>query len=725
MILGLLRFLFRMLFNVCFRVEVRGLENYRAAGKRVLIIANHVSFLDGILLAVYLPRTPLFVINTYMAQNWWVKPFLWPINFVTIDPTNPLYVKSLIRTIEKDEPVAIFPEGRITVTGALMKVYQGPGLVADKTGAKVLPVFIEGAKFSRFSRMKGKLRQSWFAKIRLTILPPQDIHVDDAVKGSKRRDIAGQELENIMRNMVFNGGYKQLTLLESILSAMQVNGSKTPLVEDINRVPVSYQKLWRSSVALAATLKKPLKDDVTVGLMLPNAIPMVASFLAMHLLGKAPAMINYTMGARGIVSALRTAQVGTVVTSRKFIEMGGLDELIDTIKDNIRIIYLEDIKQQIGFMTKLKALFAGWMPQISHSMSQANHDAESTAAILFTSGSEGEPKAVVLSHANLLANRYQVHAVINFTPQDTMLNAMPLFHSFGLLAGMVLPLTTGVRLFLYPSPLHYSVIPELAYDISATILFGTNTFLAGYARKAHAYDFQSMRLVIAGAERLQDETRQIWFEQFGLRILEGYGATETSPVVSINTPIFYRSGTVGRILPGIEYHLQPIEGIEEGGRLYVKGPNIMKGYLLPDNPGVLKPPSTEQGAGWYDTGDIVSVDDQGFITIQGRAKRFAKIAGEMVSLTQVELLARQTWPDSEHVVVALADAKKGEQLVMLTTYSQPDRKALMQAAQAAGHSELLVPRAFFTISDIPLLGTGKTDYNTVKTLALELSGQTD
>ena len=294
------------------------------------------------------------------------------------------------------------------------------------------------------------------------------------------------------------------------------------------------------------------------------------------------------------------------------------------------------------------------------------------AVVLFTSGSEGMPKGVVLSHANVLANREQVMARFDFGSQDIILNALPLFHSFGLTAGTLLPILSGMRTFFYPSPLHYRIVPEMAYDVNATVMFGTNTFLAGYARFAHPYDFYSVRYAFAGAEKLKDETRRIWTDKFGVQIFEGYGATETSPVLAANTPVDTRVGTVGRLLPGIEYALDPVPGVE-GGRLSVRGPNVMLGYLKHDKPGVIQPPSTERGPGWYDTGDIVSIDADGFVTIQGRAKRFAKIGGEMVSLTAVEELAARTWPESQHAVVSVPDAQKGEQLVLVTT--KPERRA--------------------------------------------------
>lgn len=710
---------------VLYRVEVKGVENFHQAGDRVLIVANHVSFLDGMLLAVYLPKLPMFVVNTYMARNWWVKPFLLLMDYVTIDPANPLYVKSLIRAIERDGPIVIFPEGRITVTGSLMKVYQGPSLVADKAGARILPVHLDGPQYSIFSRLKGVIRQRWFPPVRITILPSRAIEVPDDIRGRERRVKVGHCLEDIMRDMVFYSGRYHQTIFESILQARTIHGGGHNILEDINRKVLSYNGLLRVVFALSGILKKPLSNQHSIGLMLPNAIPLVAGFLSLHLLGKAPAMINYTMGRKGVCSAIRTASIGTIITSRKFIEVCGLERLIEDISQLVEIIYLEDIKQKITLHHKLLALLASWFPLTAWRMSDALKNADEAAVILFTSGSEGEPKGVVLSHENLLANRGQLNAVISFTSDDVMLNAMPLFHSFGLLAGLVLPLVTGIKCFLYPSPLHYNIIPELSYDIRATIVFGTNTFLAGYARKAHPYDFNEARLVIAGAERLQEEVRQLWFDQFGLRILEGYGATETSPVIAINTPIYCKAGTVGRILPGMEYYLIPVEGIRSGGRFVVKGPNVMQGYLMPDEPGVLKPPETDRGKGWYDTGDIVSVDDMDFVTIQGRAKRFAKIAGEMVSLTQVETLAKTCWPDDIHAVVSIPDEKKGEKLVLLTTAREAQRSDLLRVAQEGGANDLMVPRLIYPVNSIPLLGTGKTDYKQILEIAqLELSEKT-
>jgi acyl-[acyl-carrier-protein]-phospholipid O-acyltransferase/long-chain-fatty-acid--[acyl-carrier-protein] ligase len=290
-----------------------------------------------------------------------------------------------------------------------------------------------------------------------------------------------------------------------------------------------------------------------------------------------------------------------------------------------------------------------------------------------------------------------------------------MFHSFGLTCGTLLPVLSGLRTFLYPSPLHYRIVPELAYETNATIMFGTDTFLSGYARYAHPYDFYSMRYVFAGAEKVRDETRRIWSERFGLRVFEGYGATETAPALSMNTPMHNRPGAVGRLLPGIEHRLEPMPGIEEGGRLMVSGPNVMAGYLRIENPGVLEIPKDP----WYDTGDIVTIDEDGYIHIQGRAKRFAKVGGEMISLSAVEGFVFALWPDNTHAVVNLPDPRKGERLVLVTDFANARRDALMAYARGNGIAELSIPRSIVKVARMPLLGTGKMDYLSIMSLARE------
>ncbi len=714
--MDVIKSLLRWLLRACYNVEIKGLEHFDQLGSRAIIVANHTSFLDAVLLAAFLPDNLTFAVNTRIANRWYFRPFMKMTKTFPMDPTNPMSLKSLIRYLEKGQKVVIFPEGRITVTGALMKIYDGSGLVADKTNATVVPIRIDGAQYTPFSRLKGRVRLRWFPRIKLTVLPPRHIRPPEAVKGRERRKHAGRLLADLMTEMMFATSHYQRTLFQALLDAQQVHGPRKRVVEDIERKPLSYRGLLARSFVLGRVFARFTAPQENVGVLLPSMMNTVAVFMGLHAFGRVPAMLNYTVGANGMVKACATAQVNHVLTSRRFIKLAKLDEAIGALGQRVTVHYLEDCAAALSLVDRLRGMLCALFPSWTYRRHCAHVGSQHPAVILFTSGSEGTPKGVVLSHANLLANREQLAARVDFSSQDIILNALPLFHSFGLTAGTLLPLLSGMKTFFYPSPLHYRIVPEVAYDINATILFGTNTFLAGYARFAHPYDFYSLRYVFAGAEKLQDDTRRMWAEKFGVRIFEGYGATETSPVLSTNTSMEIQPGSVGRLMPGIEHRLEPVPGVAEGGRLQVKGPNIMLGYYLHDRPGTLVPPHTEHGPGWYDTGDIVTVDAEGFIRICGRAKRFAKIGGEMVSLAAAEELASAAWPNLQHAVVTIPDAQKGEQLVLVTTHPTAARAELLAQAKQQRIGEINVPKKILITKKMPLLGTGKIDYKGVAEL---------
>jgi acyl-[acyl-carrier-protein]-phospholipid O-acyltransferase/long-chain-fatty-acid--[acyl-carrier-protein] ligase len=468
------------------------------------------------------------------------------------------------------------------------------------------------------------------------------------------------------------------------------------------------------ALMLGRVVGRMTRPGERVGLLLPNLAPTAGLFLGLTALGRIPAMLNYTAGVDGMQAACTAAQIRTLVTSRAFVEQAKLAGKVAALQGIERVVYLEDLRGQITLADKLWLVCWGLRFPRRVEVQASTEDA---AVVLFTSGSEGQPKGVVLSHRAILANIAQVRAVLDISTEDRILNVLPIFHSFGLTAGTLLPLLAGASLLLYPSPLHYRAIPELAYDRGCTALFGTSTFLGHYARFAHPYDFYRLRYVVAGAEKVTPAVREQWFEKFGIRILEGYGATETAPVIAVNTPMAYRTGSVGQFLPGLQYRLQAVPGIDHGGLLHVRGPNVMSGYLKADNPGVLQTPASDLGAGWYETGDIVDVDEDGFVHIVGRVKRFAKVAGEMVSLEAVEKLAQTAAPDALHAASSQPDPGKGEALVLFTTSAALDRAALQEAAHRLGLPELAVPRKIVRISELPLLGTGKTDYVTLQRMA--------
>jgi acyl-[acyl-carrier-protein]-phospholipid O-acyltransferase/long-chain-fatty-acid--[acyl-carrier-protein] ligase len=455
--------------------------------------------------------------------------------------------------------------------------------------------------------------------------------------------------------------------------------------------------------------------------LLPNLAATLGLVVGMSAFKRIPAMLNYSAGTDGMQSACTVAGIRTIITSKQFLEKARIGEQVQALQ-GVQVLYLEELKSAFGIADKLWLI--AWAMRFPRLVNQAI-DPEAPAIVLFTSGSEGKPKGVVHSHRSLQSNIAQIRSVIDFSVDDKFLNALPIFHSFGLTAGALLPLLTGTKLFLYPSPLHYRVIPEVIYDRGCSVLFGTSTFLGNYARFAHPYDFYRLRYVVAGAEKLADAVRATWFEKFGIRILEGYGATETAPVIAVNTPMAYRSGTVGVSLPGMETALAPVPGIEAGGQLHVRGPNVMLGYYKFDNPGVIETPVSGFGDGWYDTGDIVEIDEDGFIRIKGRVKRFAKIAGEMVSLEVVEKIAQTASPEFQHAASTQPDAAKGEAIVLFTTDPAMSRDRLQEAARMLGAPELAVPRKIGPVATLPLLGTGKTDYVTIGKMAEVFAGHNE
>lgn len=693
--------------RVMFRVEVSGITNLPKQGK-LLIIANHESFLDGLLLGLFLPIRATFVVHSTVLNSWLFRQILRLTPYLAVDPTSPLAMKKVIKLLEAGKPVVIFPEGRITLTGSLMKVYDGPGFVAAKTDAMILPVRIDGAARSYFSRLSGNHPRSLFPKVNISILPVRHIAMPQAPTAKARRRLAGDAMRKEMQNMLFSSALIS-TLFSAFLDAVSTYGRSTMLVEDMRQVEESYGGLLKKSLALGRLANKVSSLHENVGVLMPNVTNTICLIFGMSAFGRVPAMLNYTAGSAGIQNACTAAAVKTIISSREFIKTAKLEEVVAGLH-NLRIICLEDLSKQFTWLDKLWLMgFALWLPRLAAHKSHP----DDPAVVLFTSGSEGKPKGVVHSHSGILANIAQIKSVIDFSMQDKFMMVLPLFHAFGFTCGAIMPLVAGSKLFVYPSPLHYRVIPEVIYDRGCTVLFGTSTFLSNYAKFANPYDFYKLRYVVAGAEKLNEEVRKTWADKFGLRILEGYGATECAPVLAVNTPMANKIGSVGTLMPGLASKLDHVPGIEAGGLLSVRGPNVMQGYYLFDNPGVIQAPPDR----WYNTGDIVEIDEEGFVFIKGRVKRFAKVAGEMVSLETVESLANDASPEHQHAATTSPDAQRGENIILYTTDAALTRELLSTSAKKLGSPELAIARKIILIEELPLLGTGKTDYVTLKRMA--------
>jgi acyl-[acyl-carrier-protein]-phospholipid O-acyltransferase / long-chain-fatty-acid--[acyl-carrier-protein] ligase len=516
--------------------------------------------------------------------------------------------------------------------------------------------------------------------------------------------------------LAFDARHADTTLFTALLQTMKrlrkQGGGKRQALEDQERSPLTYERLVLGALVLGAKLATHTRRAETVGILLPNVNGLAVTVFGLNAFGRVAAMLNFTAGLKNLRSAVETGVIRTIITSRRFIETAKLDDLVAGLAEievtpgrKVEIIYLESLRKTISGRDKAVGLMRSYYAGRFHRRHGLRP--EQPAVVLFTSGTEGSPKGVVLSNRNVIANARQIFAHANgmLTSDDVVMNPLPMFHSFGLTAATIMPLLNGMKVVLYPSPLHYKQVPQLIAATKSTVLFATDTFLQGYARAADASELASIRYVIAGAERVKDATRTMW-DKTGALILEGYGATECAPVLACNLPPINMPGTVGPLLPGLESRLEPVEGIHDAGRLVVRGPNIMLGYLLADKPGVIVPPVD----GWHDTGDIVTFDNEGRVAIKGRAKRFAKLAGEMISLAAVETMVSSLWPQHNHVVVTLPDPRKGEQLILITDKPDADKASLLGQARAEGFPELWVPKAIMVVGAIPVLGSGKVDF---------------
>ncbi|HEY2071710.1 MAG TPA: AMP-binding protein [Rhizomicrobium sp.] len=495
-------------------------------------------------------------------------------------------------------------------------------------------------------------------------------------------------------------------VFHALVSAKSQYGGAKPAIVDGDERVLTYDEIVRASLALGHALKKGTRPGEAVGVMLPSGAGAVIAFFAISAYGRVPAMLNFTSGSAGLRSALKTAQIKRVVTAKRFIDLGKYEALVADLEKECEFVYLEDVRQNLGMRDKVAAAVGQYAPWLVASRPSVN----APAVILFTSGTEGEPKGVALSHLNILSNVEQVRSHIALYPSDVLFNPLPTFHCFGLTVGSLMPMLLGLKAVFHPTPLQPHEIVRRIKATGATILLSTDTFISQYARAGEQGDLNSLRLAVCGAERLRDETRALLRKKYSIELLEGYGVTEAAPVVAANQPGANRPGTVGRLMQGMEARTEPVEGIPNAGRLFVKGPNVMLGYIKADNPGVIQPPP----GGWHDTGDVVAIDDEGYIAIRGRLKRFAKIGGEIVSLAVVESIASALWPDYAHAAIAVPDARKGEQVVLVTTMKGANRLDLIGWANNHGVPELAVPRRIVEVDDVPVLGTGKTNYVSVE-----------
>ena len=694
----LLRFILRMLFG--FRAFNKEVLNTPGP---VLLLPNHTSWFDWLFLSAYLDDKWKFVTSKQAAQVSPLHRFIM-INKLTfpVETESPYAVKHMAEYLQNGGKLVIFPEGRLSRTGSLMKLFDGTGFLLFKTNATAITCYLRGAQHLPSSPNPNQ--RKWFPRV--------SAHFSELTTAPKLGDVSTSVAREKLTRWLYDTMIAQQFQVElalspgNVLEAVRQSARKQPgsvAVQDAGYNSLTYRKLLAGVNVMAAQWRGRLGEGERVGILLPTTAAFPVTLLSLWANSKAPAIFNFSSGIPTMLACANIAGVKQIVTSKLFLEKAKLN--VQAMQDGgIEFIFLEDIKAKVGFLAKSAGYLGTFFPG-----KPLPDNRKATAVILFTSGSEGVPKAVELSHGNLMSNIRQMLGVMDLTDKDRIFNPLPLFHSFGLTVGLLLPLVRGVYAFLYPSPLHYRVIPALFYDLDCTVFFGTNTFLNGYARKASPYDFRSLRYLFAAAEKLQEATANTWARRFGVRILEGYGATECSPCVTVNSLVNPNFGSVGRFMPGMEYKIETVEGVAEGGRLWVRGPNIMKGYSNPEaNAKFL------ESGGWYDTGDIARVDADGYVYILGRLKRFAKVSGEMVSLTAVEEALAGAFPQyglrCQIAILALPDPGRGEMLLAVTNEPKLQMDEIRAVLKAKGLSNLSVPREVKAVKSIPMLGTGKTNH---------------
>ncbi len=719
MLISFLRFVLRVLY----RYRTFNEEVLRTNGP-VLLLVNHVSWWDWLFLGACIENDWRFVTSSTTAELSWIhKRIMVNRRTFPVDMNSAYAVKHIATYLQHGGRLVLFPEGRMSTTGSVMKLFEGTGFLTSKTHAKVITAFIRGAARLPFSPNPN--RKEWFPRVTVHFSPLLEPPRAGHTTATEARTTFTIWLQDAMIRQQFETEMAQGP--STIAGAIIERAARSPgraILQDSTQKTLTYGKLLIGATVLSAQWSRSRAEQERVGVLLPNVNGFAVVLMSLWFSKKIPAILNYGSGLRPMVACARLAGLRQVITSRAFIERLELD-LTPLREAGIEVVFLEDVRAQITLYQRM----SGAVRARFFSPSFSGIEPADPALILFTSGSEGDPKGVELSHTNLLANIRQMVSVVDLLDKDKFFNALPLFHSFGLTVGLLLPLVQGTFVFLYLSPLHYRIIPATFYNLDCTILFGTNTFLAAYARKANPYDFHTLRYVFAGAERLQRATSEIWMHKFGVRILEGYGVTECSPCLSVNVPMHSRTGSAGRFLPAIEHRFEHVDGIEDVqtpahggepgvppshtllhcGRLLVRGPNIMRGYLNEAANNKYK-----KLGGWYDTGDIAGVDGDGFVFILGRLKRFAKISGEMVSLTAVEdvLCAALSHfgPRFGIAVLARPDPQRGEKLVAVTNEPRLSLAHVRDALQSGGLSNLAAPKRLVVLPELPHLGSGKINY---------------
>jgi len=731
---SMVRYIVKTIVSFRYRLQVEGLEHINAK-RGVLLLGNHISFLDWAILQMAYPKQIRFVMERSYYEIWYLKPFFRFFGAIPISSRGGKNALSLVtKALNRGETVAIFPEGYLSRNGHLGVFQRGFELACKgvESEAVIVPFYLRGLWEGDFSHASQKMKRRGGKDVSVTFGKMLDIHT------------TAPEVKRAVFELSITSWRHYARTLPSLQEAWIARAKEVGnglCIADSTGIELSGNRFIAGTLLMAQKLKPHLGAMPNVGIIVPTSVAGSMANMALLSLGKTVVNLNYSSGDESLQHALKKADIETIVTSRRFItklKAKGFD--LSLLLAQAEVIYLEDLKEQIGKAESLLKLLVVkllplWMLKLRYIQKRNITD---TAAILFSSGSEGSPKGVMLSHKNIMGNIVQITTLLNPEDKDVMLGTLPIFHSFGLTVTTLLPLIEGIPVVCHPDPTDGFGIGKMAAKYEATMLFATATFFRLYTRnrKLHPLMFKDLRVVIAGAEKLPDEIRKAFKAKFGHEIYEGYGATETTPVASVNIPdvllpgswkpqVGNKPGTVGLPVPGSSFKIVDPETFEvlptgEAGMVLIGGTQIMQGYLK-DPEKTASVIKEMDGIRWYVTGDKGKLDEDGFLTIVDRYSRFAKVGGEMVSLGLVEQEIGKVLEEDEKVAVtAIADAKKGEALVLLFE-GEREIEEVMAAVGTLGLNPLYVPSKAYRVDAIPVLGTGKADFKGVKDLALQMA----
>lgn len=731
---SLLRYIVSFIIGRKYRLNVIGLENMPESGG-ILMLGNHVSWIDWAIVQMASPRPIHFVMIRNIYERWYLK---WFLDIFDVIPISGGASKSALAKVEQylnnGEVVCLFPEGAISRTGHLGEFQRGYEKAAQEAKAVILPFYLHGLWGSWFSRSSEKLKtlRSTGNKMDIIVAFGKVLPAD-----TKAEELKKQVFELSVDTWNVYTGTLSTIPLSWMVTAKRM---KTELaVTDAVGDPLTNNRLLTAAICFSRLIAKTCREQ-NAGLLLPTSSAGMIANLAVLLRGKTIINLNYTTSAEALRAAIAGAEIKTIYTSRRFLERlekKGFD--LENISQGTSLYYMEDLNREISrgariFTLLLVRLLPAWFLQ---KLFCKKVDIQSPAAILFSSGSEGRPKGIVLSHRNIMGNLKQISDVLNTDNQDIVMACLPLFHAFGLTVTTFMPLVEGLPVICHPDPTDVVNVAKAIAKYRATIFCGTSTFLRLFAKnsRVHPLMLESLRIVVAGAEKLNQDVREAFKLKFNKEIYEGYGATETTPVASVNIPdcidINYwkiqlgtKPGTVGMPLPGTSFRIVDPASLEqlptgEDGLILIGGTQLMLGYLN-DEEKTREAIVEIDGKRWYKTGDKGHLDQDGFLTIVDRYSRFAKLGGEMISLTAVEEQVRTALKqqDLELAAINLPDEKKGEKIVLLSS-EQLEANTLRQAMLETNCNPLMIPSEVIVTDAIPKLGSGKTDYKTAKSRILE------